>query len=198
MIRIIKVGGSLFDIADLGDRIRQAIAPLSPANNVLIAGGGAFTDVIAKAQTHHDLSDEETHWLCIKALGVTASLLKAFLPEAKLTNQPLELADSAEPSLWILDSEQLLKSETASEVVRQLPRDWTVTTDSIAAAVAVELQVTELMLLKSKSCPQKTLPSLALEKFVDSYFPTATAPIPKIGWINLRHSIDCTWIKATQ
>jgi 5-(aminomethyl)-3-furanmethanol phosphate kinase len=198
MIHISKVGGSLFDLADLGDRIRQAITHLEPANNVLIAGGGEFTDLIAKAQTHHSLCDVETHWLCIKTLGVTASLLKALLPEAKLTDQPLELADAAEPSLWILDTEQLLKNETASEAIRLLPRDWTVTTDSIAAAVAVELQATELVLLKSTNCQPEAIQSLAQQHLVDSYFHIAAAPIPKIGWINLRQSIDCTWIKATQ
>ena len=198
MIRIIKVGGSLFDLPDLGDRIRQAIAHLSPAKTGLIAGGGELTDVIAKAQVLHSLSDEETHWLCIKALGVTAALLKTLLSKAQLTDQPLELGNSVEPALWILDPEQLLKSENACETIRQLPKDWTVTTDSIAAAVAVELHATELVLLKSTNCLPKTLPSLAQENLVDGYFPTAAASIPKIGWINLRQSSHCVWLKATQ
>ncbi len=198
MIRVIKVGGSLFDLLDLGDRIRQSIAHFAPAINVLIAGGGEFTDILAKAQTLHSWSEEETHWLCIKTLNATAALLKTLLPEARLTDQPLELANSTEPSLWILAPEQLLKSENTCETIRQLPRDWTVTTDSIAAAVAAELQATELVLLKSTTCQPQTLHSLAQKNLVDSYFPTAIALIPKIGWINLRESIVCTWLKAAQ
>jgi len=75
-----------------------------------------------------------------------------------------------------------------------LQRDWTVTTDSIAAAFAIEFQAAGLVLLKSTNCPSKTLQSLAQENLVDGYFPTAAASIPKIGWINLRAGENLSWL----
>lgn len=192
-IRVIKVGGSLFDLPDLAERLRSLLSRLSLATNVLVAGGGALADAIEQAQRRHDINDEAAHWLCISTLNTSAAWLHAILPEASLTEDAGVVLTAAAPSNWILQVERLLRSPLSGDAIRQLPHDWSVTTDSIAAAVAVELGAEELLLVKSADfSPPPNPPRLcclaeaAQQGIVDGYFPTAAAGIGKLRWINLR------------
>lgn len=201
MIRVIKVGGSLFDLPDFGSHIERELNNLPPATNVLIAGGGKIAGAVGDMQPRFDLTEEETHWLCIRALGITSELLNKLLSNAQLTNQPKQVIEAASPSLWILETEQLLRDPISHQVVTSLPRNASVTTDSIAAAAAVELGATELLLLKSTDWPNEQMVSrgerlelAAKNGLVDPYFPIAATSISKIGWINLRADKHLTWL----
>ena len=61
------------------------------------------------------------------------------------------------------------------------------TSDSIAARLAVRLGAGELVLLKS-SLPAagSTLPGAAETGYVDAYFPTAAAEVPRVRCVDLR------------
>lgn len=202
MIRIIKVGGSLFDLPDLGVRIDRLLVELPPATNVLIAGGGKIADAAAAMQPIHQLTEEATHWLCIKALFATSELLRMLVPASRLTEEPQNIQAAAFPSLWILDTEQILRSPNSHKVVTSLPQNATVTTDSIAAAVAVELGAEELILAKSTNWPTEPsttrferLARAASLGLVDAHFPEASALVPKIGWNNLRAQLQAVWLQ---
>jgi aspartokinase-like uncharacterized kinase len=201
MIRILKVGGSLFDLPDLGPRLERLLAHLPPATNVLIAGGGKIADAVSDLQANFNLTDEETHWLCIEALGITSEALDQLIPAARRTVEPIQILQAPCPSLWILDTEKLLRDPNSHQIVTSLPRNATVTTDSIAAAAAVQLNATELILLKSTDGPtqeggsrREQLELIAKNRLVDPHFPIACAPIAKIGWLNLRAEKDLRWL----
>ena len=68
-----------------------------------------------------------------------------------------------------------------------LPHSWSVTTDSIAARVAVRLGLEEIVLLKSASPPSGiTLEEAAASGFVDPYFPTAALGLTRVVAVDLR------------
>jgi 5-(aminomethyl)-3-furanmethanol phosphate kinase len=201
MIRILKVGGSLFDLPDLGPRLKEVLAALPPATNVLLAGGGKIADAAAAMQTTHHLTEEATHWLCISALSTSSKILKTLLPIARLTHDTRDIKEAAPPSLWILDSEQLLRRSDSHQVVTSLPQNASVTTDSIAAAVAVELAASELLLLKSTDWPEeptasrsKLLEMAAKGGLVDLHFPIVAKFVAKVGWVNLRAGRKLIWV----
>lgn len=201
MIRVIKVGGSLFELPDLSERIGDFLSQLPVAINVLIAGGGKLTDVIEHWQSLHGFTDEQVHWLCIRALSVSAAWLQTLLPESMLGTHPHEIRKSSAKSLWIFDAESLLRSNQVSQAVRSLPRNASVTTDSIAAAVSLELNASELILLKSTnwlnqhiSQRSDAIQTGAKVGLVDQHFPIITIAIARLGWVNLRQSPACTWI----
>lgn len=201
MIRILKVGGSLFDLPDLGPRLERLLAEFPPATNVLIAGGGKIADAVGDLQPKFNLTDDETHWLCIQALGITSEALNRLIPAAQRTAEAIQILRAPGPSLWIFDVEKMLRDPSGHQVVTSLPQNASVTTDSIAAAVAVALTASELILLKSTDCldepklsRRERLVRTASLGLVDPHFPVVAKSIIKIGWLNLRAEKKLTWL----
>ena len=192
-IRVIKVGGSLFSIDGLADVLCGWLATQPVAENVLIAGGGRWADAVREADRRHSLGEEAAHWLSIGAMGLTAQLLAALLPEARLVRrleelaQPKQLADGRRPVVF--DAEHFLRHQEPSQPGTRLPPGWHVTSDSIAARVAVVLGARELVLLKSIACPNKVSRAEAAARgYVDGFFPTASEGIGVVRWVNLRQT----------
>ena len=58
---VAKVGGSLFDLPQLGPALARWAAE-QPAPVLYVPGGGPFADVIRALDRVHDLGDEAAHW----------------------------------------------------------------------------------------------------------------------------------------
>jgi 5-(aminomethyl)-3-furanmethanol phosphate kinase len=68
-----------------------------------------------------------------------------------------------------------------------LPPTWHVTTNSIAARVAVHLGARELALLKSTPLPPRTTRAFASRRgLVDPAFPAVARPLASVTYLNLR------------
>jgi len=189
LVRVVKVGGSLFDFPRLALALRNWLAAQPPARNVLVAGGGKLADVIREADQRFSLGDETSHWLCIEALRVTARLLAALLPEAQLItvlaqlNTELDQADAMRTMVFC--PENFMQEVEHTWDGRSLPHTWSVTTDSIAARLAEVIQAEELVLLKSSEPPPETED---MGGYVDEYFPIAARNVGKIRFVNLQAS----------
>ncbi len=192
--RVIKLGGSLLDFECLAPHLRAWLAAQPPIPSVMLVGGGRLADAIRDAHAVHRLGEEAAHWLCIRLLGVTAELMAQLLPEAVFLRHFDELlAERDATRLVIFDPEQFLREE-ASLVERfcvrgiaPLPHSWDVTSDSIAARLAVVLRAGELVLLKS-SLPDDSakFQQAADSGYVDRHFPTAAGDLPQVRCVNLR------------
>lgn len=167
-----KLGGSLLDWPEFPQRLRHWLSQQPPKSTALIVGGGALVDCIRDADRVHQLGEEASHWLCIKAMSITAQMVAGLLPE-----------------LTLLEAEELLSlDQTKSE--NPLPATWSVTSDSIAARACTLLGADELVLIKSKSPPKcGTLKELAQDEYVDAYFPKAAGQIAQIRLVNLRTEV---------
>jgi aspartokinase-like uncharacterized kinase len=189
MIRVVKVGGSLLDWPQLPVALRQWLAEQSPAFHIVIAGGGTVAEVIRKADRDFRLSEELSHWLCVDGLSINARILAAVMPQYPLVSRFADVrAESSikqgggvifDPREFLVDQESLLPG-------RCLPHDWTATSDSIGARIAISLPADELVLLKSCDAPAATHTGLAAAGYVDHYFPTAAAELPPPRFVNLR------------
>src|SRR5690606_34714726 len=100
-----------------------------PAGHVvLVAGGGEFVEAIRVGDRTHHLGESVCHWLAIAAMGVTARLLKAFIPKAKLVESWDELREQvALPGLSVFAVEQFLRQVEPNLPGRKLPESWDVT-----------------------------------------------------------------------
>ena len=186
-MRVIKLGGSLLDCPDLASRMRGWLALQSPACNVLIVGGGALVDAIRQADSTHGLGQEACHWLSIRAMGITARIVAAILPEAELVDELAMIKNRG--GTFILDPWQFLQAVESGPAADRLPHHWDVTSDSIAAHLADRLQADELVLLKS-DLPEngRTVESAAHDGYVDPYLPVAARRLEQVRCVDLRQS----------
>lgn len=192
-LRIVKVGGSLFDWPLLGERLADWLDRQPPAKNVLIAGGGPLTDAVRRAQAVHQFDDEAAHWMCVAAIAVSARLLAALLPRATMArsfDQALFMAGTTENCI-VFDPSGFLHDDEPQAPGASLPHDWTATSDSIAARVATLMSAEELVLLKSADPPAYgSLADLAAAGYVDANFPLAAAAIRSVRMVHLRNPAD--------
>jgi aspartokinase-like uncharacterized kinase len=186
---IVKVGGSLFDLPDLGARLEAWLRALCYREVILIAGGGAAADVVRALDHIHHLGEEKSHWLALRSLSVTALFLVHLAPPSlpfciiDQINQRWEAWDVG--SVPVLD---LFAFTYEDEETRgALPHRWDVTSDSLAARVALVLGARELILLKSVTIPPDMDWAEASRRgYVDAFFPTIIARGVKARAVNFR------------
>ena len=181
---IVKVGGSLFDWPNLGPRLRDWLAAHAPRETILVPGGGRLADVVRDLDRTHGLGDEVTHGMALSAMTINAHLLAALLPESCVIDGP-DLAEL----LWeqgrppILDTLAFCESDDAGA----LPHTWAVTSDSVAARLAVVAGAAELVLLKSTSPPAGDVAAWAECGYVDAWLPRVLSGTDiRVTAVNLR------------
>jgi aspartokinase-like uncharacterized kinase len=180
---VVKVGGSLFDLPDLGARLEAWLKTLGRSKVILIPGGGAAADLIREMDRIHRLGEEKSHWLALLSGSLMAQVLVALMPPSRVGNP--EAAGGASQSFHVQD----LYSIACSDVGRPgaLPHSWDVTSDSLAARLVELTNARELILLKSVTIPPEMDWTEASRRgYVDAYFPTMVARGVKARAVNLR------------
>ncbi len=175
---VVKVGGSLFDHPRLVPGLLAYLDALAPSEVLLVPGGGDVVDAVRKLDAIHALGEEASHWLALRGMDVTGEFLRHALRSASRVR--------------VLDC---LAFTHADDL---LPHSWDVTSDSIAARVAVIHTAERLVLLKSVDVPAETSWETAAEDgWVDPYFPqvVAEAAFP-IQVVNFRRVLDEVVIPA--
>jgi aspartokinase-like uncharacterized kinase len=183
---VVKVGGSLFDWPDLGSRLRDWLDANTPPEIILVPGGGRIADVIRECDRTHGIGDEIAHRMALQAMTINAHLLSALIPESCVIDGP-DLAEL----LWeqnrrpVLDAFAFCESQFAGA----LPHTWAVTSDSVAARVAVVVGAAELMLLKSTSPPPGDMATWVADGYVDSWLPRVVSGTSlRVRAVNLRQA----------
>lgn len=188
---VVKVGGSLLDYERLaGELCRWLDADRQnhyARHYVLIAGGGKWADAVRQADREAPIGDEAAHWLCVQAMSTTAELLAQRAPDARLITDFGTLRERlARPGQTIFDCRSFLREHESQAPGTPLPCSWDVTSDSIAARLAIVLGAEELVLLKSAPPPADSWSDLATADYVDRFFEKLTAELPATRIVNLR------------
>jgi dihydroneopterin aldolase len=151
---VVKVGGSLYDWPDLATRLRCWLAGEWPAGDgvLLVPGGGPTADVVRDLDRRHGLGEEVSHWLALRALSLNAHFLASLLSPARVIGEVQECRRVwHEGRMPILDVHEFARTDEGRP--GRLPPCWTVTSDALAARVAVVAGARQLVLLKSTSIP---------------------------------------------
>jgi aspartokinase-like uncharacterized kinase len=190
-IRVVKIGGSLFDLPKLPDRVRRWLAAQPAGHDVLLAGGGPLAEQIRIWNLMSALDDETAHWMCVDLLTVSAQLLKARLPEIALIEDERSLHDRLkEPGTTIFSPARWLRESEPSAAGQKLPWNWDGTSDSIAGRLAAVLKADELVLFKSSLPSGATcLGELSAAGYVDAFLPKLAAELPPIRAVDLRSAV---------
>jgi aspartokinase-like uncharacterized kinase len=160
---VVKVGGSLFDLPDLAERLRRFLSTLDGAI-ALVPGGGIIADSIRQFDRVHGLGDEASHWLALQACALNGHVLARLLPGTPIVNVP-------RPGLAIVDLHRFALAD--EERADHWPHHWDVTSDSMAVRVAKVFEASDLVLLKSTDWDGDDWRRAAAAGVVDRYIPTA-------------------------
>ncbi|HMP02873.1 MAG TPA: hypothetical protein PKC45_10280 [Gemmatales bacterium] len=167
--RVVKAGGSLLMEPGIGPWLARWLNQLPADPPILVVGGGPFADVIRQADAAHGLGDRAAHWLAIDAMGLAAELLVQLLPDACLVRELAAVEAALDQGCWPV----LLVGDALRRRPDALPHSWDVTSDSIAAWLALEWSVPRLTLLKRRAAGPPSGPrEWAAAGLVDPYFPT--------------------------
>lgn len=182
---VVKVGGSLYDLPDLGIRLRHAIDQQGWERVVLVPGGGVTARAIRQLDQWQPLGEEAAHWLALQSLALNAHFLAQILPDAVVVRSLAECTSCWQRGqLPILDADAFARADESQPGA--LPHCWDVTSDSVAVRVAVVLGAARLVLLKSVDLPEEIDWSEAARRgLVDRCFANALATVP-VHWVNLR------------
>jgi 5-(aminomethyl)-3-furanmethanol phosphate kinase len=187
--RVVKVGGSLFSFDQLPERAQQWLDRESPGITIFIGGGGDLIKPLREAHERFRLDEEGSHWLAVRAMTVSSRLLATLIDVELVERWEVveQLIQAGRRAACVLDVEDFLRRRELQIVGSPLPRDWTCSSDSIAARVAAALSADELVLWKSiPLAPGMDYEEAARQGLVDSWFPQAAAPLSRIRWVCLR------------
>lgn len=160
---VVKLGGSLFEHPRLGLGLTTYLESLDSPEILLLPGGGKLVDVVRELNRIHGLGEENSHWLALQAMTVAAELI------ARLIDLPT-------PGGRVRIPDPLAFARADESQPGALPHSWDVTSDSIAARMAIVYGAKRLILLKSIDIPREMDFSQATERgWVDAYFPKTIA-----------------------
>jgi aspartokinase-like uncharacterized kinase len=182
---VVKVGGSLYDLPDLVDRLRTFLARLEGRSFVIVPGGGATVDVVRAFDECHRLGEESSHWLALRALTLNAHFLAEVLGAVRVVVD-------AEQALtaWQAGDIPILEAHAFAEADRgqpgEVPHFWEATSDALAARVAAVMGAKELVLLKSATVGE--LHEAVWRGIVDQHFRQLLPATVKVRVVNLREN----------
>ena len=169
-VRVVKVGGSLLSSSGLGQRIKGWRERQPPVPTVWVVGGGKLVDVVRDWDAIHSkqtaTAEEAAHWMSVDLMSVTARMFATLVGSwpIELSLESLQEQFRAGSQNVIFDCGRWLRT------VDDLPCSWSVTSDSIAGRLAIELSCHELVLLKSRAAAGETVEENAAQGVIDEHF----------------------------
>jgi aspartokinase-like uncharacterized kinase len=170
---VVKVGGRIVESPELSG-IVQSVLHGRTSRIVLIAGGGRAADLVRDLDRTMGLSEEDAHWVAIRAMSLQAELLarRLRMPSSR------SFKECRDHPVSVFDLFDELASDGA-----EVPVGWQVTSDSLAAWAARRLSADRLILVKSAGDDQTKIAEAVERGWVDGYFPTASAGL-RVEWLN--------------
>jgi aspartokinase-like uncharacterized kinase len=166
-LTVVKVGGSLYDLPDFVLRLSLWLDRVA-GGVLLVPGGGPTAEVVRDLDLRHGLGEGCAHWLALRALSLNAHFLALLLAGHVVADWRAALLPRRR--LLILDALDFAVAD--EQRPDHLPHAWDVTSDSVAARVAVVSGARTLVLLKSVTIPPGMSWAEASQLgFVDVMFP---------------------------
>jgi aspartokinase-like uncharacterized kinase len=174
-ILVVKIGGSL---AETG-RLKSALDAIASAKRpvVVVPGGGEFAQKVRDLQNALRFDDKSAHRLAMLGMHQMAEMYftldPRFAAADSLGGIQRQLAVGLTP-VWM----PLQMCQTDPEI----PTDWSITSDGLAARLAERMGGAAVVLLKSVDvAPNGAAADLAREGVVDTVFPDIVARA-KLDW----------------
>jgi len=139
----IKVGGSLSEEPPRLRALCRELSLLARTHRILIVpGGGKFADAVREFDQTFNLSDTIAHKMAILAMDQFGLFLSNIVPNSQISytlKEAKKLSETGSPTI-LLPSRLMFQKDP-------LEHSWDVTSDSIAAHIAGELNAKKLILV---------------------------------------------------
>ncbi len=190
---VLKIGGSL-GLGEVLPPLCHALSEMARRHTLLIVpGGGVFADAVRLCHNSFPLGESTAHWMAILGMEQYGLLLADLIPGSHtvVTLKDAELVTKQGRVPVFLPHGLMRRSDP-------LPHSWDVTSDSIAAWIALQSKAHTLVLVKDqdglyarppesfpdqKPMSEMPLPMLASCKGVDSYLPFVLADKKLKCWV---------------
>ena len=163
---VVKLGGSLANSEELPKWL-DVIATADAGKIVLVPGGGPWADEVREAQKREGFDDRVAHRKALEAMGRYGEILAThrsnFIPAVTVEAIQKVLRSGGTP-VW--------KPYDMVVADQSIPESWDVTSDSLAAWLAEQLNASALLLVKSMMIegPQPGIDEFTRRGWVDPAF----------------------------
>ena len=162
---ILKLGGSLLSSSAL-TQFLQLASQQGQGQLVLVPGGGVFADQVRATQQQWQYDDKVAHYMAILAMQQMALLFQGLYSDLVLVGKVAEIRLALQQQRVVVWSPLAIELDAAG-----VPASWDVTSDSLAAWLAVELSASRLILVKSAQISKDaTLEQLVASGVIDQEF----------------------------
>lgn len=162
---VLKLGGSLLSSPVLIEFLQLA-SQKGQGQLVIVPGGGVFADQVRITQQQWDFNDKTAHSMAVLAMQQMALLFQGLCPKLVLVNQRAEIHPALQRHQVVVWSPLITELDA-----KGVPANWEMTSDSLAAWLAIQLSAIRLMLVKSVQIPEgATLKQLSTLGIIDKGF----------------------------
>jgi aspartokinase-like uncharacterized kinase len=161
---VVKIGGSLVETG----RLREILAIVAGVQRpmVVVPGGGPFADAVRAAQAELGFSDEAAHRMALLAMHQTGLLMTEIEPRLAAVETLAAMRGA-----WKEQRVAVWMPAKLCERDKRIPRDWSITSDGLAARLAERLGCVPVVLVKSRLVARgASAAALAREGVVDPVF----------------------------
>ena len=191
-IHVTKIGGSLLNLPDLPARWRRWRARRQTVHDVVVVGGGALVDALRAQALDRAIGNDVAHWAAVDLMAINARLLASQLADCPACAIGPALEDRLKTvGATFIDVVHFLRHVEPLQSGRTLVPNWDVTSDAIAARLAIILNAKQLNFLKSTSPPPATgqlLPEYAAAGYVDPFLPLLASELPPVKFFDFRYA----------
>jgi aspartokinase-like uncharacterized kinase len=185
-MNVVKLGGSLLHDPLLPAWLGRIAAQVG-GQTVIVPGGGPFADAARAVQKEWRVNDVCAHNMAVLGMAQSAHLLHGLEPRLALADSEAGLRaclDEGRAAIWLPLSLQRTEPDALTS--------WDVTSDSLAAWLALRLGARSVVLVKSCPVPPQAGPeTLAAAGIVDRAFPGYAAQCARAG-------ITCAVVTRTE
>jgi aspartokinase-like uncharacterized kinase len=168
---VVKLGGSLANSEEFR-RWLDVIATAGAGKVVLVPGGGPWADEVREAQKREGFDERVAHRKALRAMeqyGRVLCTARSELVEAEYAHAIHKVLKDGKVAVW-MPYEMVVADPS-------IPESWDVTSDSLAAWLARQLNASDLLLVKSLKIdgPQPRIEDLMRRGWVDPAFEKFTS-----------------------
>lgn len=140
---IVKIGGSVLSDTD---RLKQLLGVVANAESRVgvVPGGGPFANAVREAYHRFGIDQSCAHDMAVLAVSQTGLLFQALSPGLRVCEDREELA-----CVFAGRKNAIVLPRAFLRDAGDLPRDWTATSDTLAAVLARDLGARRIVFVKS-------------------------------------------------